>query len=111
MNKRFGKKVEFKMYLNGGCEAGTRPLFKFASGTRGLNEELGRPRGKSECTLCGAERESVVHVLWECSAYGSSRVYGIYVDFKKTLGDEHLGSAFRYSRQLKVDCWQHIEGG
>ena len=35
----------------------------------GLNEELGRHRGregKSECTLCGAECESVVHVLWEC---------------------------------------------
>ena len=34
----------------------------------GLNEELGRHRGregKSECVLCGAECESVVHVLWE----------------------------------------------
>ena len=33
-----------------------------------LNEELGRHRGregKSECVLCGAECESVVHVLWE----------------------------------------------
>ena len=41
-----------------------------------INEELGRHRGreeKSECTLCGAECESVVHVLWECSAYSSSR--------------------------------------
>ena len=26
-----------------------------------------------ECTLCGAERESVAHVLWESSAYSSSR--------------------------------------
>ena len=36
------------------------------SGTHGLNEELGRHRGregKSECVLCGAECESVVHVF------------------------------------------------
>ena len=66
MYKTFGKK--FKKYLH---DAGTRLLFKFRSGTHGLNEELGRHRGregKSECTLCGAECESVVHVLWECSA-------------------------------------------
>ena len=28
--------------------------------------------------LCGAECESVVHVLWECSAY--SNIRGIFVD-------------------------------
>ena len=46
------------------------------SGTHGLNEELGRHRGregKSECVLCGAECESVVYVLWECSAYSNIR--------------------------------------
>ena len=26
-----------------------------------------------ECTLCGAECESVVHVLWECSSYSTCR--------------------------------------
>ena len=38
----------------------------------GLNEELGRHRGregKMECSLCGDECENVSHVLWECSAY------------------------------------------
>ena len=53
-------------------DAGTTLLFKCRSGTRGLSEELGRHRGregKSECTLCGAECESVVHVLWEWLAY------------------------------------------
>ena len=34
-----------------------------------LNEELAR----IECTLCGAECESVVHVLWECSSYSTCR--------------------------------------
>ena len=42
--------------------------------TQGLNEELGRHRGregKTECSLCGNECENVSHVLWECSAYSS----------------------------------------
>ena len=42
MYKRFGKSVEFKKYLHGICDAGSRLLFKFRSGTHGLNEELGR---------------------------------------------------------------------
>ena len=47
-------------------DVGSRPLFKFRSRTHGLNEELGRHRGregKVDCTLCCAECESVVHVL------------------------------------------------
>ena len=42
----------------------------------GLDEELGRHRGregKTECSLCGNECENVSHMLWECSAYSSSR--------------------------------------
>ena len=44
--------------------------------SHGLNEELGRHRGregKTECSLCGNECENVSHVLWECSAYSSTR--------------------------------------
>ena len=67
MYKRFRKEVEFKRYLHGVGDAGTRLLFKFRSGTHGLNEELGRHKGKLERALCGAECESVVHMLWECS--------------------------------------------
>ena len=70
--KRFGKSVEFKKYLHGVCDAGSRLLFKFRSGTHGLNEELGRHRGregKTECSLCGDECENVSHVLWECSQW------------------------------------------
>ena len=36
-------------------DAGTRLLFKFRSQTHGLNEELGRRRGREEYALCGAE--------------------------------------------------------
>ena len=74
--KAFNKEVEFKRYLHGVSDAGTRLLFKFRSGTHGLNEELGRHRGRNgrtECVLCGDEWESVVHVLWECPAYKDSR--------------------------------------
>ena len=74
--KRFGKSIEFKKYLHGVCDAGSRLLFKFRSGTHGLNEELGRHRGregKTESSLCGIECENVSHVLWECSAYSSTR--------------------------------------
>ena len=69
LNTTFSKNVEFKKYLHGVrlSDAGTRLLF---NQDPWLNEELGRHRGregKLECTLCGAECESVVHVLCECS--------------------------------------------
>ena len=75
MYKRFGKNIEFNKYLHRICDAGNRFLFKFRSGTHGLNEELGRHggrKGKTECSLCGNECENVSHVLWECSAYSST---------------------------------------
>ena len=53
--KRLGRGyVEFKKYLHGVSDAGTRLLFKFMSGTHGLNEELGRHRGRegSRNVLC-----------------------------------------------------------
>ena len=73
MCRRFGGKREFKKYLYGRSNEGAS---KFRSGTHGLNEELGRHSdrdGRVECTLCGAECESVVHVLWECSSYSTCR--------------------------------------
>ena len=51
-------------------------LSKFRSGIHGLNEELGRHRGREgnkECELCGNECESVSHLMWECSACSSNR--------------------------------------
>ena len=51
-------------------------MCKFRSGTHRLNEELGMHRGrevKTECFLCGNECKNVSHVLWECSAYSSTR--------------------------------------
>ena len=74
--KRFGKSVEFKKYLHGVYDAESRLLFKFRSCMYGLNEELGRHRGregKTECSLCGDECENVSHVLGECSTFSSTR--------------------------------------
>ena len=67
--------VEFKEFLHGVCDTGNRLLFKFRSGTHGLNEELDSytgKEGKTECSLCRDKRENVSHVLWECSACKSS---------------------------------------
>ena len=54
-------------------DAGSRLLFKFRTGTYGLNEELGRHRvreGKVECTCVVLSAESAVHILlWERPAY------------------------------------------
>ena len=71
--RRLGGKRDFKKYLHGRSGEGARLLFKFRSGTHGLNEELGRHSDRVECTLCGDECESVVHVLWECSTYSTCR--------------------------------------
>ena len=60
MYRRFGGKRECKKYLHGRSDGGARRLFKL--GTYGLNEELGRHSdrdGGVECTLCGAECETV----------------------------------------------------
>ena len=41
-----------------------------------------------ECTLYGAECDSVVHVLWKCLAYGSSRL--MFLDkLQELLGDNY----------------------
>ena len=114
MYKRFGKEVEFKRYLRGVGDAGTRLLFKFRSGTHGLNEEQGRHRsrgGKSECVLCGAECESEVHVLWECSAYSNIRV--TFVEkLRELLGNRYaefdkLNSKEKTAYVLGSELWEY----
>ena len=50
-----------------------RFCLKFCSGTQGLFEELGRHAkavGSQECPNCGACKESVEHVCFECAPYG-----------------------------------------
>ena len=106
--KCFGREVQFKKYLHGLSDAGTRLLFKFRSGTHGLNEELGRHRGregKKECVLCGDECESVSHTLWDCSAYTSIRVQFL-VKLKASLG----GSYARFETMSSLDKSSFVLG-
>ena len=111
--------------MHGVSDAGTRLLFKFRSGTHGLNEELGRHRGregKLECTLCGAECESVVHVLWECTTCSSrasftEKLQELLGDscalLEKTsyvLGSDHWEKNFKsllfLVKEYIVDVWE-----
>ena len=116
--RTFGKIVEFKKYLRGVGDAGTRLLFKFRSGTHGLNEELGRHRGREgrkECLLCDAECESVSHVLWDCPAYVSIRS-AFMLELRRVLGDrfEHFQSLDSFEKSSYVlgsEAWEEYSSG
>ena len=71
---------------------------KFRSGTHGLNEELGRHRGregKKECVSCGDECESVSHTLWDCSSIRAQ----FLLKLKASLG----GSYARFEAMSSLD--------
>ena len=88
-------------------------MFKFRSGTHGLNEELGRHRGREgrkECLLCDAECESVSHVLWDCPAYASIRS-AFMLELRRELGDrfEHFQSLDSFEKSSYVlgsEAWE-----
>ena len=55
---------------------GSKLLFRFRSGTHGLNEEPGRHSNKTVVKFaffCECECLSVEHDLWECSEYSGIR--------------------------------------
>ena len=79
-------------------------MFKFRSGTHGLNEELGRHRGREgrkECLLCDDECESVSHVLWDCPVYNTLR-NDFLCKLQELLGDryEHFDSLDSFEKHL-----------
>ena len=101
--------MEFKKYLRGVGDAGTRLLFKFRSGMHGLNEELGRHRGREgrkECLLCDAECESVSHVLWDCPAYVSIRS-AFMLELRREIGDRFERSSY----VLGSEAWEEYSSG
>ena len=116
--RTFGKIVGFKKYLRGVGDAGTRLLFKFRSGTHGLNEELGRHRGREgrkECLLCDAECESVSHVLWDCPGYVSIRS-AFMLELRRELGGrfEHFQSLDSFEKSSYVlgsEAWEEYSSG
>ena len=82
---------------------GSKLLFRFRSGTHGLNEELGRHSSRNSSkafVFCECECESVEDVLWECSEYSSIRK-----EFIKNLNgflqnDFHLMSSFDKTKYI-----------
>ena len=78
---------------------------------------------KVECSICGAECESVVHVLCECPAYSSCRE-GFRAKFKELIGDsferidktayvlsselweENFEDTLRLVKEFIVDVWE-----
>ena len=103
--KTFGGEVKFKRYLNGVGDAGTRLLFKLRSGTHGLNEELGRHRGregKYMCNLCGEDCESVGHFLWNCPVYSERRA--LFLEHLKN----NLGNEFEHFKNCDIAGKSHF---
>ena len=103
--KTFGGGVKFKRYLNGVGDAGTRLLFKLRSGTHGLNEELGRHRGregKYMCNLCGEDCESVGHFLWNCPVYSEHRA--LFLEHLKN----NVGNEFEHLKNCDIAGKSHF---
>ena len=80
-----------------------------------MNEEIGRHSdrdGRVECTLCGAECDSVVHVtvLWECCSY-SACMDNFQEALKQLLGGryaelETLSAVEKTSDVLGSENWE-----
>ena len=86
-------------------DAGTRVLFKLRSGTHGLNEELGRHRGregKYMCNLCGEDCESVGHFLWNCPVYSERRA--LFLEHLKN----NLGKEFEHFKNCDIAGKSHF---
>ena len=83
---------------------GSKLLFRFRSGTHGLNEELGRHSSRNSSKacffFCECECESVEHVLWECSEYSSIRKEFIGNLDGFLQNDFHLKSSFDKTKYI-----------
>ena len=67
-------KLDFKKYLRGVCDAGT---LKFRSGTHGLNEELGRHRGREGRKECFCVMQSVRVLVMCCGIVLHTQVFEV----------------------------------
>ena len=80
------------------------------SGTHGLNEELGRHRGREgrkECVLCDAECESVSHVWWDCPAYSSIRsAFMLELRRDRFVHFQSLDSFAKSSYVIGSEAWE-----
>ena len=78
-----------------------------------MSEELGRHRGmegKIKCSLCGDECENVSHMLWECSAFSSTRA-SFMRKLQELLEDDYedfesLENVEKLSYVLGTELWE-----
>ena len=89
-------------------------MFKFRSGTHGLNEELGRHRGREgrkECVLCDTECESASHVFWDCPAYASIKS-AFMLELRRELGHrfERFQSLDSFAKSGS-EAWEEYSSG
>ena len=80
-------------------DAGSRLLFKFRSGTHGLNEELGRHRGmkERECILCAHVVLSVKCIYSACVVGMSRLIRQLYMYiymYRLTILEKLLGNKY-----------------
>ena len=85
-------------------------FLKFRSATHNLNEELGRHRGRGGKRECFCVRMSVSHVLWERSAYSSTRAC-FMKKLQELIEDEYedfesLDMVEKSSYMLGSDLWE-----
>ena len=98
ISSSFGKSIEFKKYLHGVADAGSRLLFKFRSGTHGLNEVI-----KNVSCMVMSVRVSVM-----CCGSVQDIVYSSRVDFLLKLQEklDVLDSIGKSSFILGTKLWE-----
>ena len=99
--------------LHGACDAGSRLMFKFRSGTHELNEYFcsnGRGEGRKECLLCDDECEHVSQgfVRFSCLQYSKK---SLMCKLQALLGDRFenykgLDSSVKASFVLGIELWE-----
>ena len=91
------QEIGFEVYLECVKGASSKLFLKFRSGTDGLFEEFGRHDKvgvSQECPNCGACKESIEYVLFECALYDSQILSLDFLDYLKTVLPPEAFKAF-----------------
>ena len=104
--------MEFKPYLKGHLDMGTKLMFRFRSGNIALNGmmALNNNAQDPQCPCCGAATEDVIHALAECPLYLTHKM--LFVSQVQSVVGESSPSLAHASHKdfaLKVlspSCWE-----
>ena len=95
--------MEFKKYIS----VVLVMLGQDYSGTHGLNEELGKHRGREgrkECLLCDAECENVSHVFWDCPGIRSAFMLELITVSMEKMLESYVMVSLIYVMLSSVVC-------